>query len=146
MARRPLVSIIAIGALLALSAGAWWWQRGGGATGAGPQPGKECTEFWPIYLRAHNVPLCRALHYGASICGLAALALVFATGNLWWLAFGLVGSYAFAWAGHFKVENNVPLTFKHPLWSLIADYRMFFLWASGRLGQHLAAAGVTART
>ena len=38
MARRPLVSIIAIGALLALSAGAWWWQRGGGATGAGPQP------------------------------------------------------------------------------------------------------------
>ncbi len=41
------------------------------------------TEFWPIYLRAHSVPLCRALHYCASICGLAALALVFATGNLW---------------------------------------------------------------
>lgn len=103
-------------------------------------------EFWPIYLRAHSVPLCRVLHYCASICGLFALAMVALTGNLWWIAFGLVGSYAFAWAGHFKVENNVPLTFKHPLWSLIADYRMFFLWASGRLGQHLAAAGVTANT
>ena len=62
-----------------------------------------------------------------------------------WIAFGLVGSYAFAWAGHFKIENNVPLTFKHPLWSLIADYRMFFLWMSGRLGQHLVAAGVGAK-
>ena len=103
------------------------------------------SEFWPIYLCAHSVPLCRALHYCASICGLFAVAMVALTGNLWWIAFGLVGSYAFAWAGHFKVENNVPLTFKHPLWSLIADYRMFFLWAGGRLGQHLAAAGVSAK-
>lgn len=103
------------------------------------------TEFWPIYLRAHSLPLCRALHYCASVCGLAALALLFATGSLWWIAFGLVASYAFAWAGHFKVENNVPLTFKHPIWSLAADYRMFFLWVDGRLDAHLAAAGVGAK-
>jgi hypothetical protein len=99
-------------------------------------------EFWPIYLRAHSVPLCRALHYCASICGLAAIALVIATGNFWWIAGGLAGSYGFAWAGHFKVEHNVPLTFHHPFWSLAADYRMFFLWASRRLGAHLSAAGV----
>ena len=35
MARRPWVSMVAVGALLALSAGAWWWQRAGGSAPAG---------------------------------------------------------------------------------------------------------------
>jgi len=99
-------------------------------------------EFWPIYLRAHSNPTCRALHYAASISGLTALALVLLTGNAWWLLAGLLLSYGFAWVGHFKVENNVPLTFTHPLWSLVADYRMFFLWTMGQLPRHLRRAGV----
>jgi hypothetical protein len=99
-------------------------------------------EFWPIYLRAHAHPTCRALHYAASISGLGALALVLATGSGWWLLGGLLLSYGFAWAGHFKVEHNVPLTFAHPWWSLIADYRMFLLWLMGQLPRHLRAAGV----
>jgi hypothetical protein len=102
----------------------------------------------------NGIQLCRILAHlppraqpaiMSCACGLAALALLFATGSLWWIAFGLFASYAFAWAGHFKVENNVPLTFKHPIWSLAADYRMFFLWVDGRLGAHLAAAGVGAK-
>jgi len=35
VARRPWVSMVAVGALLALSAGAWWWQRAGGSAPAG---------------------------------------------------------------------------------------------------------------
>jgi hypothetical protein len=101
------------------------------------------TEFWPIYLRAHSKPVCRALHYVASLVGLAALAMVLATGNPWWIAAGLIGSYGFAWAAHFGPERNVPLTFTHPLWSFAADYRMFWLWLTGRLGGHLAQAGVS---
>lgn len=99
-------------------------------------------EFWPIYLRAHSHPTCRALHYAASIAGLTALGMILLTGDLWWLMAGLVVSYGFAWLGHFKVEHNVPLTFTYPLWSLAADYRMFFLWAGGRLDAHLRSAGV----
>lgn len=99
-------------------------------------------DFWPIYLRAHAKPLCRALHYAASISGLGALGLALISGNLWWLPAGLLLSYAFAWVGHFKVEQNVPLTFTHPLWSLAADYRMFGLWLMGQLPRHLRAAGV----
>jgi hypothetical protein len=98
--------------------------------------------FWPVYLRAHANPPCRTLHYAASASGLAALALVAATGDLWWLAVGIVLSYGFAWFGHFKVENNVPLTFVHPWWSLLADYRMFFLWLTGGLARHLRSADV----
>jgi hypothetical protein len=99
-------------------------------------------EFWPIYLRAHSTPACRRLHYAASIAGLTAVAFTVLTGNFWWVAAGLVASYGFAWAGHYGPEKNVPLTFKHPLWSLIADYRMFFLWALGQLPRHLRMAGV----
>lgn len=98
-------------------------------------------EFWPVYLRAHANPTCRALHYAASASGLAALALLLVTGELWWLVAGLVVSYGFAWVGHYKVEHNVPLTFTHPWWSLVADYRMFFLWLTGGLARHLRAAG-----
>jgi len=98
-------------------------------------------EFWPVYLRAHRSPRCRALHYLASLCGVAGIGLAIAVGTPWWLAAGMAGAYAFAWAGHAFVEENVPLTFTHPLWSLFADCRMFFLWMGGRLGRHLRAAG-----
>ncbi len=97
-------------------------------------------EFWPIYLRAHSDPRCRALHYCASVTGLAGPLFALLTGNAWWLAAGLVGSYAFAWIGHFFVEKNVPLTFTHPAWSLYADYRMFARWLGGHLQDDLALA------
>lgn len=97
-------------------------------------------EFWPVYLRAHSDPRCRAMHYVASVIGLGTLGALVATGDWRWLAAGLVGSYAFAWVGHFFMEKNLPLTFRYPLWSLAADYRMFFRWLGGGLKADLARA------
>ena len=98
-------------------------------------------EFWPFYLREHSKPRTRALHYvGTSlVVALALAALV--TAN-WWLLVALpIAGYFFAWIAHFGVENNRPATFTYPAWSLKADFKMWWLWLTGRLGPELERAG-----
>lgn len=99
-------------------------------------------EFWPFYLREHARPRTRALHYlGTSlVVGIAVFAVV--TGRWGMLLAMPVAGYFFAWLAHFTVEKNRPSTFTYPLWSLAADFRMWWLWLTGRLGTELRGAGV----
>ena len=99
-------------------------------------------EFWPFYLREHSKPRTRALHYiGTSLVVLIAAATLL-TGRWWWFAALPVAGYFFAWIAHFGVEKNRPATFTYPLWSLAADFRMWALWLTGRIGPELDRAGV----
>ena len=99
-------------------------------------------EFWPYYLREHSKPRTRALHYVGTTLVVVVAAAALVTVN-WWLLIAMpVAGYAFAWAAHFAVERNRPATFTYPFWSLAADFRMGWLWATGRLDSELARAGV----
>ena len=82
-------------------------------------------EFWPFYLAEHSHPKNRLLHVvGTSI------ALVIFGIAIWQLSAGgillaLCCGYGAAWIGHFVIEKNRPATFKAPLYSLRADFRLW---------------------
>lgn len=98
-------------------------------------------EFWPFYLGEHSHPTNRVLHFVGT-----TLAMLFAIGTIvtlqpWFLPLALLPGYGMAWIGHFVIEKNRPATFKHPLWSLMGDFKMWFYFATGRLDAELARVG-----
>jgi hypothetical protein len=102
-------------------------------------------EFWPFYLREHSLPLTRALHFTGSTAGLLLVAAALLWRS-WLLAIAaLVCGYAFAWFGHFFIEKNRPATFRYPLWSFAADWKMWRLMVVGRLDDELRQRGVVGR-
>jgi hypothetical protein len=94
-------------------------------------------EFWPYYVSEHASEWTRALHFaGTTVAGLC-LASAIATRRPSLLLGALVGGYGPAWVSHFFIEKNRPATFTYPVWSLISDYKMFGLFATGQLGKEL---------
>lgn len=102
---------------------------------------KTFAEFWPFYCREHSNPLTRRLHFTGSILAPAAVAATFIATrslNALWL-YPLVG-YGFAWGAHFFVEKNKPATFRHPFWSLAADYVMVGKMLAGTMDEEVRKA------
>ena len=90
-------------------------------------------DFYAYYLREHARASTRVTHVAGTLvfvgCVVAAVAL-----DWMWLLGGVVGAYALAWLGHFVFEKNRPATFRFPLFSLIADFRMSGEILIGRRG------------
>jgi hypothetical protein len=94
-------------------------------------------EFWPFYVAQHQDPVNQALHFLGTSLALAALAAS-ATLAPWWALTAPLAGYGPAWVGHFGFEKNKPATFRHPLWSLRGDLRMYGLLWRGRMEPELA--------
>jgi hypothetical protein len=99
-------------------------------------------EFWPYYLAEHSRPVTRALHLLATLAWMALLVAAIVARTWWLLLLMPVAAYGLAWFSHFFLERNRPATFKHPLYSLLADHKMALYMVSGRMGAELARLGI----
>lgn len=92
------------------------------------------TEFWAHYLDHHRHPATRLLHsLGSLICIAGAVGSVRLL-SLWPVVFALVLGYFCAFAGHWWVERNQPLTFRHPLRAALCNWLLFGVEVRGLLG------------
>ncbi|KAG2448217.1 hypothetical protein HYH02_006802 [Chlamydomonas schloesseri] len=93
---------------------------------------KTFAEFYPFYQSQHRHRGTRSLHLvGTGLALLTAVAAV-ASRRPRLLLLAPVLGYGPAWASHALVERNRPATFRYPLWSLLADLRMFVNVLTGR--------------
>ncbi len=99
---------------------------------APPRP-HNFAEFWPFYLGEHSHPLNRRLHFVGTSLALTVLLGSLLAGRPMFALGSIVCGYGFAWVGHFFVEKNRPASFRYPLWSFVADWKMWALILTGKL-------------
>lgn len=87
---------------------------------------KSFADFYLFYLSEHTNKISRRLHFvGTSLIILIGIFAIISTDWLLLWLLPVVG-YGFAWLGHFVFEKNRPATFKHPLYSLMGDFKMWW--------------------
>lgn len=94
---------------------------------------KTFEEFWPYYVKEHSKPSTRLLHFIGTTGAMACVAGAVFTKRRWLLAVAPVVGYGPSWIGHFFIEKNRPATFKYPVWSLRADFRMWGKMVRGQM-------------
>jgi len=91
-------------------------------------------EFWPYYVKEHSKASTRLLHFVGTTAAMGCLAGAVLTKSKWLALVALVAGYGPAWISHFFIEHNRPATFDYPLWSLRADFVMWWKMATFQMG------------
>ena len=97
-------------------------------------------DFWDHYLREHAAPQTRQMHFMATTASLSIAASGLLVGRYILLLLAVIVGYGIAWLSHFVVERNKPLTWEYPWFSLLAEFKLFFLMAAGRIDEDVARA------
>jgi hypothetical protein len=90
------------------------------------------TEFWPLYLRAHQHKGTRIGHYCATIIALSLVGASIALQAFWLTLLGI------ALASHRLGDGSKSLVLVNPVWGAVADFRMCWLALTGGLAAELA--------
>lgn len=95
-------------------------------------------EFWPYYVSQHANPLNRKLHFWGTHNLLFWLALSVWRRDFKLAVFAVVSSYAFAWIGHFFIEQNRPATLDYPVLSALGELQMYLMTWQGTIDAEIA--------
>lgn len=82
--------------------------------------------FYKFYLQQHSKTGTKIMHFIGTALGLLGLFCAIITLSIVYFIAGIVIGYFLAWVSHLLIERNKPATFTHPLYSLLADIRMFY--------------------
>jgi hypothetical protein len=81
--------------------------------------------FWTHYLALHSQPSTRWIHaLGTASAGVVAIAAL-ATGRPWLLCVAPLVDYALAQLSHRLIEGNRTQPYRHPVWHVRAELRLF---------------------
>jgi hypothetical protein len=94
--------------------------------------GSSFKRFYPFYLGEHSNATCRRLHVLGTTFVIALLTASLFTFTPKLLLYVPLVGYGAAWIGHMVFEKNKPATFKHPLYSLAGDLK---LWQEVLMGK-----------
>ena len=97
--------------------------------------------------RKAGLPIAKLAAAAVALIGLIALGLqagsvlrqftTWVDGLGFWAPLLFVAGYALAWTGHFFVEHNTPATWGYVRWSFLAEFKMFALALTGRMGKEI---------
>jgi hypothetical protein len=90
-------------------------------------------QFWDYYVAAHKEKANRILHFIGLTAAGACVAGGLLTKRRWLLLLAPIVGYGPSWIGHFFIEHNRPASFGHPIWSLRADFIMWWKTATGTM-------------
>ncbi|MFO0734529.1 MAG: DUF962 domain-containing protein [Labilithrix sp.] len=90
-------------------------------------------QFWDYYVGEHREKATRILHFVGTTAAMGCVAAGLLTKRRWLVLVALVAGYGPAWFSHFVIEKNRPATFKYPLWSLQADFIMWWKMVRGEM-------------
>jgi len=107
-------------------------------------PPMSYQEFWPYYVSEHSKRSTRICHFIGTSLVILCFILALTISPYFFLAMPFAG-YFFAWTSHFWLEKNRPATFKRPLFSLLADFHMFYLTLTGRMKGEVEKYGANPR-
>lgn len=78
------------------------------------------------------------MHVGGTLVATACVLASIATRKPWLAAVGIAAGYGPAWFAHAFIERNRPETFRAPVASLLADFRMAWHVLGGTIDEQYA--------
>jgi len=96
-------------------------------------PFRNFEEFFPYYLEQHAHIWTVRIHTIGLMLGFLVALYAFATGTYAALLLLPVVTYGILWISHLAFEHNHPASLQHPVWSFYSEFKMVFLYVTGRL-------------